>query len=127
MERTAYVRIHKDLTQVKSKVFLNLTARQLICFGSGILVGLPLFFVLNKLLPGSAAAVIMICVMMPFFLFGLYEKNGQPLEKVLYYYIQSRFIRSKKRPYRTDNAYTALIRQAKFEKEVNRIVRHQRK
>lgn len=127
MERTAYVRIHKDLAQVKSKVFLNLTARQLICFGSGILVGLPLFFVLNKLLPSSAAAVIMICVMMPFFLFGLYEKNGQPLEKVLHYYIQSRFIRPKKRSYRTDNAYTALVRQAKLEKEVNRIVQGQRK
>ena len=127
MERTAYVRIHKDLAQVKSKVFLNLTARQLVCFGSGILVGLPLFFVLNKLLPSSAAAVIMICVMMPFFLFGLYEKNGQPLEKVLHYYIQSRFIRPKKRPYRTDNAYTALVRQAKLEKEVNRIVQGQRK
>ena len=127
MERTAYVRIHKDLAQVKSKVFLNLTARQLICFGSGILVGFPLFFVLNKLLPSSAAAVIMICVMMPFFLFGLYEKNGQPLEKVLHYYIQSRFIRSKKRPYRTDNAYTVLVRQAKLEKEVNRIVQGQRK
>ena len=127
MERTAYVRIHKDLAQVKSKVFLNLTARQLICFGSGILVGLPLFFVFNKLLPSSAAAVIMISVMMPFFLFGLYEKNGQPLEKVLHYYIQSRFIRPKKRPYRTDNAYTALVRQAKLEKEVNRIVQGQRK
>lgn len=127
MERTAYVRIHKDLAQVKSKVFLNLTARQLVCFGSGILVGLPLFFVLNKLLPSSAAAVIMICVMMPFFLFGLYEKNGQPLEKVLHYYIQSHFIRPKKRPYRTDNAYTALVRQAKLEKEVNRIVQGQRK
>ena len=127
MERTAYVRIHKDLAQVKSKVFLNLTARQLICFGSGILVGLPLFFVFNKLLPSSAAAVIMICVMMPFFLFGLYEKNGQPLEKVLHYYIQSCFIRPKKRPYRTDNAYTALVRQAKLEKEVKRIVQRQRK
>lgn len=127
MERTAYVRIHKDLAQVKSKVFLNLTARQLICFGSGILVGLPLFFVLNKLLPSSAAAVIMICVMMPFFLFGLYEKNGQPLEMVLHYYIQNRFIRPKKRPYQTDNAYTALVRQAKLEKEVNRIVQGQRK
>lgn len=127
MAQTAYVRIHKDLSQVKTKVFFNLTGRQLICFGSGILVGLPLFFILNKLLPSSAAAVIMICVMLPFFLFGLYEKNGQPLEKVLHYYIQSRFIRPKKRPYRTDNAYTALVRQAKLEKEVNRIVQGQRK
>ena len=127
MEQSAYVRIHKDLSQVKTKVFFNLTARQLICFGSGILVGLPLFFILNKLLPNSAAAIIMICVMMPFFLFGLYERNGQPLEKVLRYFILSRFVRRKKRPYRTDNVHAALVRQAKLEKEVNHIVQRQRK
>lgn len=127
MAQTAYVHIHKDLTAVKTKVFFNLTARQLICFGSGILVGLPLFFLLNKVLPGSAATVIMICVMMPFFLFGLYERNGQPLEKVLRYYVQSRFLRPKKRPYRTENVYSALMRQAKLEKEVKSIVQGQRK
>ena len=122
MERTAYVRIHKDLAQVKSKVFLNLTARQLICFGSGILVGLPLFFLLNNVLPSSAAVIVMICVVMPFFFFGMYERNGQPLEKVLHYYIQSRFIRPKKRPYKTENVHAALMKQAQIEKEVNRIV-----
>ena len=122
MAHSAYVPISKDLSQVKTKVMFNLTARQLICFGSGILVGLPLFFVFNKLLPSSAAAVIMICVMLPFFLFGLYEKNGQPLEKVLHYYIQSRFIRPKKRPYKTENVHAALMKQAQIEKEVNRIV-----
>lgn len=40
----AYVPVPKDLTAVKTKVMLNLTKRQLICFGSGILVGVPLFF-----------------------------------------------------------------------------------
>lgn len=118
MQRNAYVPIHKDLATVKTKVFFNLTARQFICFGSGILVGLPLFFLLNKVLSGSAATVIMICVMLPFFLFAMYERNGQPLEKVLRYYIHSRFVRPKKRPYRTENVYSALMRQAKLEKEV---------
>ena len=127
MAHSAYVPISKDLSQVKTKILFNLTARQLICFGSGILVGLPLFFLLNNVLPSSAAVIVMICVVMPFFFFGMYERNGQPLEKVLHYYIQSRFIRPKKRPYRTDNAYTALVRQAKLEKEVNRIVQGQRK
>lgn len=127
MAQTAYVRIHKDLSQVKTKVFFNLTMRQLVCFGSGILVGLPLFFILNKLLPSSAATVIMICVMLPFFLFGLYEKNGQPLEKVLHYYMQSRFICPKKRLYRTENVYAALMKQAKLKKEVKKIVLEQKK
>ena len=122
MERTAYVRIHKDLAQVKSKVFLNLTARQLICFGSGILVGLPLFFVLNKLLPSSAAAVIMICVMLPFFLFGLYEKNGQPLEKVARNMANVLFLRPKQRPYMTKNFYDCLARQNRLDKEVSAVI-----
>ena len=122
MAHSAYVPISKDLSQVKTKILFNLTARQLICFGSGILVGLPLFFLLNNVLPSSAAVIVMICVVMPFFFFGMYERNGQPLEKVLHYYIQSRFIRPKKRPYKTENVHAALMKQAQIEKEVNRIV-----
>ncbi|MBQ8618297.1 MAG: PrgI family protein [Clostridia bacterium] len=122
MAHSAYVPISKDLSQVKTKILFNLTARQLICFGSGILVGLPLFFLLNNVLPSSAAVIVMICVVMPFFFFGMYERNGQPLEKVLHYYIQSRFIRPKKRPYKTENVHSALMKQAQIEKEVNRIV-----
>ena len=64
----------------------------------------------------------MVFLMLPFFLLALYEKNGQPLEKVLHYYIQSRFIRPKKRPYKTENVHAALMKQAQIEKEVNRIV-----
>ena len=64
MAHSAYVPISKDLSQVKTKILFNLTARQLICFGSGILVGLPLFFLLNNVLPSSAAVIVMICVVM---------------------------------------------------------------
>ena len=40
----AYVPVPKDLTKIKTKVMLNLTKRQLISFGSGALLGVPLFF-----------------------------------------------------------------------------------
>ena len=36
----AYVSVPKDLNAVKTKVLLNLTKRQLICFGGGTLIGL---------------------------------------------------------------------------------------
>ena len=39
----AYVPVPKDLTKVKTKVMFNLTRRQLVCFTSGALVGVPLF------------------------------------------------------------------------------------
>ena len=43
----AYVPVPKDLTKVKTKVMFNLTKRQLVCFGGGALVGVPLFFLLK--------------------------------------------------------------------------------
>ena len=118
----AFVPVPKDLAQVKTKVVFNLTKRQLICFGGGVLVGLPLFFLLRERLPGSGAVLSMIAVMLPFFLLGMYEKNGQPLEKVLHHYIQSRFVRPNRRPYKTDNLYAAITRQIQYEQEVSRIV-----
>ena len=65
----------------------------------------------------------MMVVMMPLFFFAMYEKNGRPLEVLLAHFIQQVFIRPKKRPYKTDNYYAALMRQAAAEKEVDRIVR----
>lgn len=40
----AYVPVPKDLTKIKTKVALNLTKRQIICFGAAAIVGVPLFF-----------------------------------------------------------------------------------
>lgn len=118
----AYVPVPKDLTKVKTKVMFNLTKRQLICFGGGALIGVPLFFFLQKPLGNSSASLCMILVMLPFFLLAMYEKNGQPLEKVLGNILRVCFLRPKQRPYRTNNFYAALERQDKLDKEVYRIV-----
>ena len=118
----AYVPVPKDLNAVKTKVLFNLTKRQLVCFGSGAAVGLPLFFLLRQSLANSAAAICMIVVMLPFFLFALYEKNGLPLEKIIKNIVQVCFIRPKVRPYETDNFYAVLQRQDILDKEVYRIV-----
>ena len=79
----AYVSVPKDLTRVKSKVIFNLTRRQIVCFGGGALIGVPLFFWLRPGLGASPAAICMMLAMLPFLLLGLYENNGRPLEKVL--------------------------------------------
>ena len=43
----AYISVPRDLTRVKSKVFMNLTKRQCICFGTAVLIGVPSFFLLR--------------------------------------------------------------------------------
>ena len=118
----AYVPVPKDLSKVKTKVLFNLTKRQLVCFGGGALLGVPAFFLLKAPLGVSTAALVMVIIMLPFFLLAMYERNGQPAEKVLKNIANVMFLRPKRRPYKTNNFYSALERQARLDKEVYQIV-----
>ena len=118
----AYISVPRDLTRVKSKVLFGLTKRQIVCFGTGALIGVPVYFFVRGSGNLSLAALTMIVVMLPFFFFGLYERNGQPPEVVARHFYQARFVRPKVRPYQTYNYYAALIRQADAQEEVTRIV-----
>lgn len=118
----AYVPVPKDLTKVKTKVMFNLTRRQLVCFTAGALVGVPLFLWLREPAGNSMAAMCMMLVMMPFFLLAMYEKHGQPLEKIVGNILKVAVIRPKQRPYQTNNFYAVLKRQEMLDKEVYDIV-----
>ena len=117
-----YANVPRDLTRVKSKVFLNLTRRQLLCFGAAILIGLPLFFFVRKGAGTTAGSFVMIAVMLPFFFLAMFERNGYPAEVVMRHFVSARFGRPRKRIYQTDNVYAAAERAAHVRKEVNRIV-----
>ena len=117
-----YVTVPKDVTKVKTKVLFNLTKRQLICFGGGLLIGVPLFFLTRGPLGNTTATMLMIFSMVPAFLLAMYERNGQHLEVVLRNMIRRVFLRPKKRLYRTNNFYAVIDRQNKLDKEVYRIV-----
>jgi len=118
----AYVPVPKDLTRVKTKFLFNLTKRQVVCFGLGALVGVPVFFLTKGALSVSLAAALMIIVMLPFFMFALYEQHGQPLEVLLRHFIQARFIRPRTRVYETDNFYATVEQNIRNRREVNRIL-----
>ena len=117
----AYVTIPKDLSKVQSKILFGLTKRQVIYFGAAAIIGVPLFFLTKEALGPTTAALCMILVMLPFFLFAMYEKNGQPLEVFLGHLIDNKFIRPKTRIYQTNNLYSALARQYELEQEVRAI------
>lgn len=119
----AYVTVPKDLTKIKSKVLFGLTKRQLACFSPAVLIGVPLFFLLKGSIGTSAASFCMILVMLPFFLLGMYERNGEPLEVIAKNFIRTKFLLPKERPYQTNNFYAVLMRQNRLEKEVKAIVK----
>ena len=118
----AYVPVPKDLTRVKSKFLFNLTKRQIVCFGLGALVGVPLFFLTKEAIGVSMAAALMIIVMLPFFMFAMFERHGQPLEVLLKHYIDARFIRHRKRVYQTENFYATVEQNIRNKREVRKIL-----
>ena len=118
----AYVPVPKDLTKVKSKFLFGLTKRQVICFGIGAVCGLPVFFLAKGAMGTTLASLLMIVIMLPFFLFAMFERNGQPLEVLLKHYIQARFIRPRTRVFETENFYATLEQNTRNRREVRKIL-----
>jgi hypothetical protein len=101
----AYVSVPKDLTKVKNKVAFNLTKRQLICIAAAAAIGIPFYFLTRGILGNSNAATVMVLLMLPAFLFAMYEKDGMHLEEVLLHIIRVKWLRPAVRKYETENYY----------------------
>nr|WP_289702252.1 PrgI family protein [Enterocloster clostridioformis] len=101
----AFVSVPKDLTKIKNKVVLNLTKRQLVCLVVAAAVGLPFYFLTKNYIGTSNAATGMVLLMLPAFLFAMYEKDGMPLEKVLFNIINVKLKKPAVRRYEIKNIY----------------------
>ena len=113
----AFVSVPKDLTKVKNKVALNLTKRQLICLSAAAVIGLPFYFLTKDWIGTTNAATGMVLLMLPAFLFAMYEKDGMPLEKILWNVVTVKLLKQSVRRYEVENWYEekeqALISQKK--------------
>ena len=106
----AYVNVPNDLSKIKTKVAFHLSKRQLICFGCGAAVGIPLYLLTRTAIGNTLALMFMLAVMLPAFLLAMYERDGLPLEKVLRNILAVRFLRPGQRPYMTENIYAPFVR-----------------
>jgi len=106
----AYVSVPNDLSKIKTKLAFNLTKRQLICFGIAAAVGIPVYLFTRSTIGNTVAMLMMIVLMMPCFLFAMYERDGLPFEKVVRNIIRARFLAHTVRPYKTENFYNQLTK-----------------
>lgn len=113
----AYVQVPKDLTRVKNKVMFNLTKRQLICFSLAAAVGVPIYFLTRNVVGTTISACLMVVIMLPFFFFAMYEKDGRPLEKILMDIWRAKGQRPGVRIYQTRNFY-GVIQEEIYNREV---------
>ena len=113
----AYVSVPKDLTKVKNKVAFNLTKRQLICIGIGGAVGIPFFFLTRDVIGMTNAMTIMVFLMLPAFMFAMYEKDGMHLEDILMHVLNVKFFRPSVRTYETENYYETDLEKSESKNE----------
>ena len=119
-----YVQVPKDLSKVKTKLAFNLTKRQLICFSGAAAVGIPAYLLTRSVIGNTPAMLLMVGLMLPFFFFAMYERDGLPLEKVLRNILRTRFLYPRVRPYQTENFYALL---SGFKKEAKPIAEPEKK
>ncbi|MDR2650421.1 MAG: PrgI family protein [Clostridiales bacterium] len=123
---TMFIQAPKDLTRIQSKLLFGLTRRQLTCFGIAALIGVPAYFLTKGALGNSATLLLMIFLMLPLFLLGMYQKDGMPAEILLKNFVHSTFARPSKRHYRTENLYDYLRKEGdayKLEEQTRQINR----
>lgn len=112
------VPVPKDLSGIKTKVALNLTKRQIICFSGAAVTGVPVYFLTKGVLGTSAASLLMVGIMLPFFFVAMYEKDGFPAEKILYFMIRQKILTPGIRPYKSENLYEQLEERERIKEEV---------
>lgn len=112
------VAVPKNLSGIKTKVAMNLTKRQLVCFGSAGAVGIPFYIFTKGVIGTQASALIMVALMLPFFFLAMYEKDGFPAEKILYFMLRQKILTPGIRPYRSENLYRQLEEKERMKKEV---------
>ena len=112
------VAVPKNLSGIKTKVAMNLTKRQLVCFGSAGAVGIPFYIFTKGVIGTQASPLNMVALMLPFFFLAMYEKDGFPAEKILYFMLRQKILTPGIRPYKSENLYRQLEEKERMKKEV---------
>lgn len=110
-----YVPIPKDLNDIKEKFIFGFTKRQVICFGLGLVLGAPIYFLARDSLGMSGAIFAMGAVAAPAILCGVYKKNGVFLENQIKY-MRDYYTRPKKRYYKSTNIFMCIERHIEYNK-----------
>ena len=74
-------------------------------------MGIPVFLLCRSAIGNTGAMFLMLAVMLPAIFMAMYERDGQPFEKVVRDIVRVRFLRPGVKPYRTKNMYASFTRE----------------
>lgn len=90
----------------------------MICFSGAALTGVPSYFLFKNVIGVQVSSIIMVAIMVPFFIFAMYTRDGFPAEKILYFMIRQKILLPGIRPYKSQNLYRQLEDKEKIREEV---------
>lgn len=111
------IRIPKEITMYKEKLFFNLTLRQTICSAVAMAINIPLYFFGSKYIGEEMASWTVIVLAVPIMLTGFFKYNGMSFEKFAVVFIINNFLYPQKRKYKTENLFEILDKYEKEEKK----------
>ncbi|MGG0259910.1 PrgI family protein [Bacillus mycoides] len=99
MNNNFVVSIPKELKNIKSKLFLGLTKRQLIGFSIALVISLPVFFLL-KSFSLDVALFGLFFTACPVIFATIFTKDGMSAETWMKLYIEYKYLNPQKRTFR---------------------------
>ena len=115
----AYIKVPSDLSKIKNKVAIGMSARQLMCIGAGLAVAIPLTLISRSVmdLENNMALVILMVSLAPFAAFAFFERDGLNLEHFIRYRLRKMIFYPRRRIYKQENRYEFMIWLQKHIKE----------
>lgn len=113
-----YVKIPKDMNNIKDRFIWKLTKRQVIFLTIGFALGLTVYWLTYKSVGVQTACIFFFCLACPFFLILMYEdKSTFTFDKIAANMIRHK-IYPKIRPYKTKNVYRQISEAIEYSEEV---------
>lgn len=114
------VPIPEDIYCYEHKVWGNFTKRQLICGTAALIVIFPIFIpVFLKTGNPRLAALLAMFAAMPILLCGIWKRDGQYIDKIIWYKFRERFKFPLKRKFIMTNLYEIIQQNQKEYEQAN--------
>lgn len=97
------IKINKEIKDYQESMFFGLSARQFICSVMAVGVAVGAYFGLGKFLGKETVSWLCILCAAPFAAAGFFKYNGMTFEKFIVAFIQSEFLCSGKRVFKSEN------------------------
>lgn len=104
-----YIKVPKEITEYKARVFLGLTKKQIGFFMCGIIAGVLLGIIMTPLFGLDALAVAITIVCVPFVALAFTDKDGIPMDIYIQYVIGF-YVNKQRLPYANNVMYQKKVK-----------------